>query len=120
MVAGYDELEGAASFQQTMEIAEQEIDVEVAFVCFIDDNTAIPVETWVLPGLREQHPVGHEFDPGILRRPIMKANFTAHQVTVTAEFFLDPPGDRRGGNAAGLCAADQTGMVGGQVEADFR
>ncbi len=48
-----------------LQIAEQEIDVEAAFVGLVDDQGAVAAEIGIPLDLGEQESVGHQFDPGV-------------------------------------------------------
>ena len=62
---------------QLFQVAQEEVDVQAAFVCFIDDNRVVGGEITVGLGFCQQDTVGHQLDAGIARGVIGKAHFIA-------------------------------------------
>jgi hypothetical protein len=54
-----DDFQIRATRQQGFQITEQEIDVEAAFVGFVDDDRVVAFEVAVVVGLRDEDSVGH-------------------------------------------------------------
>jgi hypothetical protein len=58
------ELQICSSCEQLLEITQEKINIQTAFMGFIDDNNIIFFQIRILPGFREKDTVGHEFYPG--------------------------------------------------------
>ena len=80
---GDDDFQVGAARQQLFQVAQQEVDVQAAFVRFVDDNRVVGGEITVGLGFRQQDAVGHQFDAGIARGVVGKAHLIAHR---TADF----------------------------------
>ena len=72
-----------ATGQQFPQIAKQEVDVEAAFVRFIDNNGVVLHQQPVLLDFRQQNTVGHQLNHRIVADVIAEANF----VTDAAAWF---------------------------------
>ena len=59
---GDDEMQVVASIEQPSEIAEKEVDVEVALVRLVDDEGVITAELRITLQFGEENAVGHETD----------------------------------------------------------
>jgi hypothetical protein len=46
------------------QVAEQEVDVEAAFVGLVEDDRVVATEVTVAADLGQQHAVGHHLEPG--------------------------------------------------------
>src|SRR5690606_23544002 len=67
---GDDQLQVGAAGQQPGQIPQQEVDVEAAFVRLVDDQGVVPAQIPVVGQLRQQDPVGHQLDPGLVTDPV--------------------------------------------------
>ena len=74
---GDDDFQIRAARQQLFQIAQKEVDVQAAFVCFVNDNRVVGGEITVGLGFRQQDAVGHQLDAGIARGVVGKAHFIA-------------------------------------------
>ena len=68
---------GPARKQQFREVAEQEVDVEGAFVRLVENEDRIGAQQRVRLDFRQQDAVGHELDAGIPAGVVAKANLAA-------------------------------------------
>src|SRR3954469_10864944 len=92
---GDDELEIAPLRHESLQVPEQEIDVEAALVRLVEDDRVVLLEARVGLRLGEQDAVGHQLD----RRAFAKRLVEAHLVSdngaeLAAQFLSDT---RRGG-----------------------
>ena len=102
-----DHLQVRPSRQQLREVAEDEVDVEAAFVGLVDDQRVVAAQVAIAMELVEQDAVGH--DPH--QRPVADLVVEPHRVADAvadrgAQLVGDALGDRAGGDAAGLGVAD--------------
>ena len=74
---GDDDFQIGAARQQLFQIAQEEVDVQAAFVRFVDDNRVVGGEITVGLGFCQQDAVGHQLDTGIARGVVGEAHFIA-------------------------------------------
>lgn len=88
-------------------MAEEEVDVERAFVGFVDYDGVVLAHEGVALDFGEEHAVGHELDPsafaGLVGEADLGSDFGSE---VYAEFFGNAFGNGEGGYSAGLGAGD--------------
>ncbi len=72
-----DDFEVGSTREELLEVAEKEIDVEGAFVGFVDDDGVVLIEITVALGLSEKDAVGHELDIALGAGVIAEADFVA-------------------------------------------
>ncbi len=117
---GDDELEVRAPRENLLEVAQEEVDVETAFVCLIDDDRVVGVEQPVAADLREQDAVSHELDRGVGSGAVVEAHGGADGAAdLHAEFVRDPLGHGPGGEAPRLGVADHAAHAAPELEADL-
>ncbi len=116
-----DHLEIGAPRQQLLEVAEDEVDVEAAFVRLVDDERVVLTQIPIALHLRQQDAVGHDAHTGLLRRLVDEAHLIADRLTERRlEFFGEPLGDRTRRDASRLGVADGAGAPAPQFEAELR
>jgi hypothetical protein len=115
---GDDHLQVRPLRQDPLEVAEDEVDVEAAFVGLIDDDRVVFAEQLVALDLGQQDAVGHQLDLGGLAHLAGEADLEAHFLPdVDAEFGGDAFGHRPGGEPARLGVADQAVLAQAQLQA---
>ena len=118
---GDDDLQVLAAFEQLLQIAEQEIDVEAALVRLVDDERVVGRQPAVGLDLGEQDAVGHELDRGLFADVVVEAHLETDRAAQRhLQFFGDAPRDRARGDAARLRAADHAGGAAPGGEAQLR
>ncbi|MND72751.1 hypothetical protein D3C80_643100 [compost metagenome] len=75
---GDDHLEIRAPWQQLLQVAQDEVDVEAALVGLIDDDGVVLGQHAVVLDLRQQDTVCHQLDVGLLAHLIGKAHLVTH------------------------------------------
>ena len=104
-----DDFQVGAARQQLFQIAQEEVDVQAAFVRFVDDNRVVGGEVTVGLGFRQQDTVGHQLDAGIARGVVGKAHFIADRAADFGfQLFGNPLCDGARGQTARLGMPDQT------------
>ena len=63
--------------QQLLEVAEEKINVQAAFVRFIDDDGVVLTQQRIGLGFSQQDTVGHQLDPGTLAQGVVEAHLEA-------------------------------------------
>ena len=117
---GNDYLQVGALGQQLLEITEQEIDIQAAFVRLIDDQRVVLGEPRIALGLGEQDAVGHQLDVRLRRGAVGKADLVADKLAELAfQFLRDTCRRRARGDATRLGVADQAGGTAPKFETDF-
>ena len=98
----------ARPLEQTFEITEQKVDIEAAFVRFIDDDRVVLPQQRIGLGFGKQDAVGHQLDLRAARNLLVEADLVADILAKwRAEFFSDSPRDTGGRQAARLGVTDQ-------------
>ncbi len=114
---GDHDLEVGPSRQDALEVAEQEVDVEGAFVGLVDDHGVVPAQQTVAADLREQQAVGQQADAGRRAGEVVEAHCVADLGTeLHPELVGDALGDAAGGQAPGLGVGD---ALAAQLEAEL-
>ena len=88
---GDDHPEFRATFQELFEIAEQEVDVETAFVGLINDDCVVAFQVAVVGQLTEQHAVGHHLDAGGTAHSAGEAHLVADELPHFCSALLGNP-----------------------------
>ena len=92
---GDDQLQVGSSWKQLADVAEQEVDVEAAFVGLVDDQGVVAAQHAVALDLGQQDAVCHDLDPSLLADPIGESHCVADRRTEFAAHLLgDAIGDR--------------------------
>jgi hypothetical protein len=119
--AGDDQLEVGAARQEQLEVAEQEINVEAAFVRFVDDDAIVLAEIGIALHLSEQHAVRHHFDLRVARCLVVETNLGTDFTSVSdIEFLRETTGNREHRDAARLRATDHAALRKAGFEAHLR
>ena len=117
---GDDDGEVAALRQQLTEVAEDEVDVEAAFVRLVDDDGVVPQQSSVALDLGEEDPVRHQTHERVGADAVVEAHRVAHRLADRrTELAGKALGDRAGGHAARLCVADQPCDAAPRLEAQL-
>ena len=107
---GDDQFQIGPTRQQPLEIAQQEIDVEAAFVGLVKNDDLVLLQLAVALGFRQQNAVGHQLDDGIWPGSVGKTHLVADLAAdCRAQFRRDTGRHRAGSDPARLGMADQTG-----------
>src|SRR5690606_30950426 len=118
---GDDDLEVRSLRQELGQVAEDEVDVEAAFVRLVDDDRVVAAQQRVALDLGEQDPVGHQLDQRGVRdlvgEPDLVADGAAHLDT---ELLGEAFGHGPRGDPARLRVADGPGDPAAELEADLR
>ena len=116
-----DDLEVGSAGEQLSQVPEDEVDVEAAFVRFVDDQRVVASEHTVALNFGEENAVGHELDVGAVRDLVGEPHGVSDGV---AEFGVEFFGDTFGNGAccqpARLCVSDQTADATSEFETDLR
>ena len=115
------QLEIVAPLEQTLDVAEQKINVETALVGFVDDDRVVGTQFPIGLNLRQQHAVGQHLEETVLPDPRIETQLITDPVPqLRAEFT----GDARSGAArrhpARLCVSDESGGATAGLQADLR
>ena len=119
---GDEEFEVGAFGDELLQVAQEEVHVEGAYVGFVEDEGVVLVEEAVAPALRlgEEDAVGHELDVIFFGDVVGEADFEADVFAdFGIEFLGDAGGDAAGGDAARLGVADHAGDAAAELEADL-
>ncbi len=88
-------------------MAEEKVDVERAFVGFVDDECGVGAQFGIGLQFCEEDPIRHELDAGLGHGVVGEPHLASDFATPgDVEFFGDPSRDAEGGYAAWLGAAD--------------
>ena len=118
---GDDNFEVGPARGETVQVAEEEVDVEAALVRLIDDDDFVFREVRVGKGFGEQHAVGHQFDDGGVAGFFVKAYLVADGVAERGiELFGNARGDTARGDAARLRMGDGAASAETESEAKLR
>ena len=88
---GDDQLEIGAARQQGLQVAEQEVDVEAAFVRLVDDDGVVLFQKAVVLGFGEQDAVGHQLDQRAVLALILETHLIADQLAQRCTDLLGHP-----------------------------
>ncbi|KAG1602609.1 hypothetical protein G6F46_013875 [Rhizopus delemar] len=118
---GDDQLQFRALAQQLLQVAQQEVDIEAAFVRFVNDDRVVVRQPAVTGDLRQQDAVGHELDAAVVADLVVEAHLEADQLAQFAlQFLRHAAGHRTCGNPSRLGAADHAGLATARGQAQFR
>ncbi|CCK14563.1 putative periplasmic protein kinase ArgK and related GTPases of G3E family [Cronobacter universalis NCTC 9529] len=118
---GNNDFQIRALWQQFAQVAQQKIDVQAALVRLIDNDGVVLHQQTVLLDLRQQDPVGHQLDHGVVADVIAKANFiTDATARLGLQFFGDAVRDGTRREATRLGVADKPFYPAPQLHTDFR
>ena len=116
-----DNLQIRTAWQQLLEIAEDEVDVQAALMGFVDDEGVVATELAILLQLGEQDAVGHQLDVRIrgdlVGEPDLVADGFAER---RAELLGDPFGHGSRRDATWLGVPDHAAHTPTEFEADLR
>ena len=118
---GDDDFQVGPARQQLFQIAEQEIDVQAAFMRFIDDDGVVIFQQRIGLRLGQQDTVRHQLDGCATAQGIGKTHLETHRFAQwRAQFLRDALGRRRGGDAPWLRMADHALLAPSQFQANLR
>jgi hypothetical protein len=118
---GDDQFQVRALAQQLLQVAQQEVDVEAAFVRLVDDDRVVVRQPAVTGDLRQQDAVGHELDAAVFADLVVEAHLVADQLAQFAlQFLRHAACHRTCGNPSRLGAADHAGLATACGQAQFR
>ena len=118
---GDDDLEIRAAGQQLLEVAEDEVDIQAALVCFVDDERVVAEQLPVAGHLGKQDAVGHHLDQRAVARGVGETDLVADRgAQLGAELAGDPLRDGAGRDPARLGVPDLPGHPAAELEADLR
>ena len=118
---GDDQLEIRTLWQNLLEVAEQEIDVQAALMRFIENQRVVLAKPRVTLRFGEQDAVGHQLDVRLRRSTVSKANLVAHHAAQFAIQLLRDAGSSGAcSNAARLRVANEAGGAAPELQANFR
>ncbi len=116
-----DELQVGAALEQSLQVAEQEVDVEAALVRLVDDDRVIARKLAVALRFGQENPVGHQLDVRLGTRAIGEADLVADCFAQRRpELVRNAGGDRARGDPTRLGMADQAALASPGGEADLR
>ena len=117
---GDDQLQVRPLAQQLLQVAQQEIDVEAAFVRLVDDDRVVAAQERVALRLGQQDAVRHQLDGRVRAGAIVEAHLVAHHLAHgRVQLFGDALGHGGGGQAARLGMADHLLAAAAQFQADL-
>ena len=90
--------------RRRLEVAEEEVDVQAAFVGLVDDDRVVAAQKWVAADLGEQKPVGEQPDERLGVRAVLEAHAGADGF---ADLYAELVGD-----ALGHACARRSGAAG--------
>ena len=94
--------------QEAVDHPKQKVDVDAAFMRFIENHRVVPFEPWISPQMREQHAIGHDCDErSSAPRPIKPHLVADDSPGFRIEFGGDAGGNRSGSNASRLGMGDR-------------
>ena len=118
---GNDDLEIRAAWEQALEVAEDEVDVEAALVRLVDDERVVAEQLPVAGHLGEQDAVRHHLDQRAVAGGVGEPDLVADRgAQLGAELARDPLRDRAGRDPARLGVPDLPGHPPAELEADLR
>ena len=96
-----------ATGQQFPQVAKQEVDIEAAFVRFIDNDGVVLHQQPILLDFRQQNTVGHQLNHGVIADVVAKADFIANAAArLRLQLFGDTVGDGTRGQTTRLRMAN--------------
>ena len=116
-----DELQIGTARQQTLEIAQQKIDIERALVRLVDNDGVVIFQQRIVVYFGQQDAVGHQLDAGVGRHLVVEAHLVADQPAEFGfQFMRDTRRHRACRHPARLGMADHAQHTASQTQADFR
>ena len=124
---GDDHLEVRPLGQQLAEVAEQEVDVEAALVCLVEDQSVVAEQTAVTLDLGQQDAVGHQLDQGAPASLIGESHGVPDRPDAGlpglcqrgAQFLGDTLSNGTGSQPTGLGVPDRAAHAATQLQADL-
>ena len=117
----HDHAQIGATGKQLPDVAEQEVDIEGAFVRLVDDERVVCLEAAVAGDLGHQDPVRHDLHAGIRSDFVAKADLAADGAADPApELARDAGGHASRGDPARLGMSDPAARSAPRSEADLR
>ena len=105
---GDDHLQIRPARQDLLQIAQQEVDIQAALMCLVDDQRVVGLEQRIALRLGQQDAVRHQLDRSALLQPVGKTHLVAHHLAQRRLQLLgNALGHAAGGNPARLRVADQ-------------
>ena len=77
---GDDDLQVGAARQDLLQVAQQEVDVQAALVCLVNDEGVIGLQQRVGLRLGQQNAVGHQLDGCVTRQLVLKPHLETHHL----------------------------------------
>ena len=120
-----DDLQVRARGQQARHVAQDEVDVQAAFVGLVDDERVVAAQHRIRLDLRQQDAVRHEFDEGRGAHLVRETHLVADHLAALAAHGLaqlvgDAIRDRARREPARLGVPDHAGDAAAQLHADLR
>ncbi len=104
----HHDLQVGPARQDLAQVAQQEVDVQAAFVRLVDDEGVVGQQQRIGLRLGQQDAVGHQLDRGVLGQTVLKAHLEAdHLAQWCLQFLRNSFGNTAGGNAAWLGVTNQ-------------
>ena len=112
----HDDFQIGAARQDLLQVAQQKIDVQRAFMRLVDDEGVIGVQQRVSLGFGQQNAVGHQLHRGVAAQFVSKPHLVTHHLAQRRVKFLgDAFGYRAGRDAPRLGMANQFAALPGRV-----
>ncbi len=120
-----DDLQVRARGQQARHVAQDEVDVQAAFVGLVDDERVVAAQHRIRLNLRQQDAVRHELDEGRGADLVRETHLVADHLAALAAHGLaqlvgDAIRDRARREPARLGVPDHAGHAAAQLHADLR
>ena len=104
-----DDAQIGAALKQALQITEQKIDIQAAFVCLVDNQCVVAVELAIVMNLGQQNAVGHKLDHAVVGYAFIKPNLKTNLLAkLSLHLLCYPPCHAACGNPTWLRAANQT------------
>ncbi len=108
------------SWQDLFQVAQQDIDVQAAFMRLIDDDRVVLLQQTVRLRFCQQDPVRHQLDAGVWAGLVGEADLVADHVSDGGvQLFRNPVGGCAGGNTPWLGMADHAFHTSAQLQTDL-
>jgi len=116
-----DDFQVGATRQQDLQVTEQKVDVQAAFVGLVDDDRVIAFEIAIVLGFSQQDTVSHQFDQGIGIALILEPHLIADQrAQRCTQLFGHPAGHTARRDTARLGMTDQAVLPTADFQTDLR
>jgi hypothetical protein len=117
---GDDHLQVRPAGQQPPQVAEEEVDVEAAFVRLVDDQRVVLAQQPVVLDLGKEDAVGHQLDPGAVADLVGEPHLVADRATQRrSQLRRDPLGHRPRRQPARLGVPDHPVAAASQLQAEL-